>query len=91
MTTLMYIGTTLGLIVGLIHAGYVYMKKTGESPANLAAHPVSVRANAAYFALWTLGLWVLFGSYVFNFWVTALVVFAIYQALKRIPRLVTRR
>lgn len=44
-----------------------------------------VRANAAYFALWTLALWAAFGSYVFNLWLISVVIYIAYNGIKRLP------
>ena len=49
MSTLLMIGSTVGLIVGLVHGCYVYFQRTREDPKRLAEHPVRVRANAANF------------------------------------------
>ncbi len=44
-----------------------------------------VRANAVYFALWTLVLWTAFGSYVFNLWLISVVIYSAYKGIKRFP------
>ncbi len=85
MTTLLMIGSAVGVIIGLVHAGYVYFQRSKEDPKKLAAHPLRVRANAAYFALWTLVLWAAFGSYIFNLWLISLVIYAAYRSIKRLP------
>ena len=85
MNTLLMIGTTVGLIIGLVHAGYVYLQRTKEDPQKLVEHPVKVRVNAVYFAVWTLALWVAFGSYVFNLWLISVVIYGGYKGIKRIP------
>lgn len=84
MANALIIGSVVGAIIGLIHAGYVYIQQTAEFPERLAEHPVAVRVRAAYFALWTIFLWVLLGSYVFYLWVVSVVIYAIYHALKRL-------
>ncbi len=84
MSTLLMVGSTVGLIVGLVHGCYVYFQRTKEDPKKLADHPVRVRANAAYFALWTLALWVAFGSYVFNLWLISVVNYTAYNGIKRL-------
>jgi hypothetical protein len=76
------IGSSVGAIIGLIHAWGVYVRRTSEVPERLTKHPVAVRARAAYFALWTFFLWVLFGTYVFYLWVISIVIYAIYNVLK---------
>ena len=85
MSTLLMIGSAVGLIVGLVHAGYIYFQRTREDPKRLAEHPLRVRAKAAYFALWTLVLWVAFGSYVFNLWLISVVIYAAYNGIRRFP------
>ena len=85
MNTLMIIGTTVGLIIGLVHAGYVYLQRTKEDPQKLVEHPVKVRVNAVYFAVWTLALWAAFGSYVFNLWLISVVIYTAYNGIKRLP------
>ncbi len=85
MSTLLMIGSAVGVIIGLVHGCYVYVQRTKEDPKKLAEHPVRVRANAAYFALWTLVLWAAFGSYVFNLWLVSVVIYTAYKSIKRLP------
>ena len=85
LSTLMIIGSAVGVIIGLVHAGYVYFQRTRESPKKLAEHPLRIRANAAYFALWTLVLWAAFGSYVFYLWLISLVIYGAYQGIRQLP------
>ena len=85
MSTLLMIGSAVGVIIGLIHGCYVYFQRTKEDPIKLAEHPVRVRANAVYFALWTLVLWAAFGSYVFNLWLISVVFYSAYKVIKRLP------
>ncbi len=84
MSTLLMIGSAVGVIIGLVHGCYVYFQRTREDPKRLADHPVRVRANAVYFALWTLVLWAAFGSYVFNLWLISVVIYAAYKGIKRL-------
>lgn len=83
MPSTLLIGSIFGAIVGLIHAYCVYVRRTSEIPERLTKHPVAVRARAVYFALWTFFLWVLFGTYVLYLWVISIVIYTIYNALKR--------
>ena len=85
MAILLMIGSAVGIIIGLVHAVYVYFQRTKEDPKKLAEHPLKVRANAAYFALWTLLLWAAFGSYIFNLWLISVVIYAAFQGIKRLP------
>ncbi len=91
MANALIIGGTVGAIVGLIHAWGVYVRQTSEIPERLSNHPVAIRARAAYFALWTFFLWVLFGTYVFYLWVISTVIYAIYNVLKRFSNLTPSR
>ncbi len=84
MSTLLMIGSAVGVIIGLVHGCYVYFQRTREDPKKLAEHPVRVRANAVYFALWTLVLWTAFGSYVFNLWLISVVIYTAYNGIKRL-------
>ena len=81
MRDALFIGTVFGAIVGIVHAVYVYCRLTAEPPAKLAK--ISTRARAAWFALWTAFLWVLFGAYVFYLWLIAIVLYAACGALHR--------
>jgi hypothetical protein len=58
MSTFLWIGTGLGAIVGLLHAGYL-----SRGVAVRGAGP-----RALYYGAWTLALWTLFGAYVLAFW-----------------------
>ena len=84
MTHMLTIGISFGGIVGLVHAVYVYFQQTTVSRKRLAEHPVAVRARAAYFALWTVFLWMVFGGYVFSLWVISAVLYALTRVLKRV-------
>ena len=66
MTILITVGMLAGAIIGLFHAGYVY---------RIAA--VGGHLRASYHALWTLGLWLLFGPMMLVLWVVSVVAYAI--------------
>lgn len=74
MTTVLWTGTVVGALLGFFHAIYVYRMVAVEAGA--AGH-----ARAGYYALWTLGLWTLFGSYVLVLWLISVVVYAIARAV----------
>ncbi len=84
MRDALFIGTVFGAIVGIIHAAYVYCRLTAEVPAKLAKLPIAARARAAWFALWTAFLWVVFGAYVFYLWLIAIVIYATCCVLRRL-------
>lgn len=91
MTNAFIIGSAVGAIVGLLHASMIYVHRTRESSRRLFDHPIAVRANAAYYALWTFSLWVLFGSYVLYLWVISIVVYAVVGAWRWCSRLMVHR
>ncbi len=82
MSTALMIGTSVGAVIGLFHACYVYRQEVGEFPAALADRPVATRAGAGYYALWTFLLWVAFGAYVFFLWLVSVVAYTICKAVR---------
>ena len=70
MDFVVWAGTILGAVLGLLHAGYVY--RVVSVPGGAAAH-----ARASYFALWTLCLWLLLGTYVLALWIISVLAYAI--------------
>ena len=70
MKSMLWVGTVIGAILGLLHAGYVY--RVVSIPGGAAAH-----ARAGYYAVWTLALWLLCGIYVLVLWIISLVAYAI--------------
>ncbi len=66
MTTMLWAGTAVGAIFGTLHAIYVY---------RLVAVDGHVRAG--YYALWTLALWLLFGTYMLVLWIISVVAYSI--------------
>lgn len=83
MTNALIVGSAVGAIIGLLHGWSVYSRRVSAFPEKLAVRPVAVRTSAAYFALWTFFLWVLFGAYVFYLWVISVVIYTIYRGVKR--------
>lgn len=71
-------GSIVGVICGLAHALYVYRVTTpssaGDSPPG-GVPPI-------YYALWTLALWVLFGTYVLVLWAVGLLVYIVFKAFR---------
>lgn len=62
--TLAGMGSLLGLMAGLAHAVYVYRIVASEGETKSTSRP----GVALYYALWTVLLWVLFGSYLLLLW-----------------------
>jgi len=78
MAPLLWTGTLVGALLGLFHGAYIYRRVAAETPAE--APPG--RARPAYYALWTFGLWVLFGSYVLVLWLSAVVFYTLFKAFR---------
>ena len=77
MTLVLTIWMLVGGATGLVHGSYIYRLVVAESSIAVAEHPVAVRVQACYVALWTLGLWILFGGLVAVLWVISVVVYGI--------------
>lgn len=61
MGEFLLVGTVLGAAIGLVHAIHLYRRRLFEGGGKALA--------AAWFALWALALWTLFGAYVLAFWI----------------------
>jgi hypothetical protein len=75
MNSVLWAGTVVGAALGLLHAGYVY--RLISTPGGAAAH-----ARAGYYAVWTLALWLLFGTYVLVLWIISVVAYTIAKAFR---------
>lgn len=91
MTNVLIVGSSVGAIIGLLHAWSVYSRRVSAFPEKAATRPLAVRASAAYFALWTFFLWVLFGSYVFYLWVISVAIYTIYRGVKKLLNVIPSR
>lgn len=78
MTAVLWAGTFVGALLGVIHAAYVFRLILSEAPAETPPR----RARAAYYALWTLGLWVLFGTYVLVLWLIGVALYTLFKAFR---------
>ncbi len=62
-------GAVLGALFGVLHAAQVYRRRVADEGAS--------PGRAAYFALWAVALWTLFGAYLLAFWIIGAVGLAI--------------
>ncbi len=69
MSEFLWAGAILGAVLGVIHAVQAYRQRVADEGAS--------PGRAAYFALWTVALWVLFGAYLLAFWIIGAVGLAI--------------
>ncbi len=75
MNDFLVVGTLLGLVIGLFHAGYLSRL--------VASEPTSgTRPSALNFALWTCGLWILMGAYVLGFWLIGVALYVVFKAFR---------
>ena len=63
MDTVMTMGYVVGAIFGPVHAVYVYRSLVTAGLARAEGHAVHSRLKAIYYAIWTLAMWLLFGTY----------------------------
>lgn len=67
MSTLLTIGTLVGLVLGTVHAFGVYARRVRETKMRPAGN-AEARLRGLYAALWTVALWTAFGTYVLVLW-----------------------
>ncbi len=83
MTTVLWIGSGFGAIIGLVHACYLYRSFVRQAANALGEYSALTRAKAIYYGLWTIFLWIVFGSYVLILWILSVIAFAIYKTVSR--------
>lgn len=72
MPTLMIIGSSLGLLIGLVHARGVYVQRVRDAGPRARISAGRARFDAGYGAFWTVVLWTLFGTYVLVLWLISI-------------------
>lgn len=65
MALFLWIGTALGMILGLLHARFLYRQIAAR---HSAAGSKRINIRGLYYGIWTFALWTIFGSYVLAFW-----------------------
>jgi hypothetical protein len=83
MTTALYIGSAVGALLGLFHAVYVYRQQLADARNTPSGISFGTKLRAGYYALWTFGLWALFGSYVLYLWLLGCILHLISKAIPR--------
>lgn len=69
MSEFLWAGAVLGAVLGVIHAVQAYRQRVVDEGAS--------PGRAAYFALWAVTLWTLFGAYLLAFWIIGAVGLAV--------------
>jgi hypothetical protein len=72
-------GSVVGLVLGVVHAIHSYRTFSCSAPYG----PTPDRSRGIYFALWTLVLWVLCGTYVLVLWVTGSLFYLAFKASRQ--------
>ncbi len=87
MNTIVWIGSLLGLAIGSLHAIQLYRRRVADARESAAASTTAQLATAhlegAYYGLWALALWVIFGTYVLVLWVIGVVAYSIFRLFPR--------
>lgn len=73
MQTLLTLGLGFGAIAGMAHAYGLLQSRRRRHASASAGH---LFVSAGYVVLWTIGLWMLFGTYVLSLWLLATVMYA---------------
>lgn len=84
MADALVLTTILGALLGAVHAGYVYVQRLEEPCDDLSAGRWALHLRAGYFALWTLLLWLVLGSYVVALWALSLPLYAARGLVRRL-------
>ncbi len=87
MNTIVWIGSLLGLAIGSLHAVHLYRRRVADARESAAAgttvHLTTAHLEGAYYGLWALALWVIFGTYVLVLWVIGAVAYSIFRMVPR--------
>ncbi|MDH3692138.1 MAG: hypothetical protein OEU36_22095 [Gammaproteobacteria bacterium] len=78
------IAVVIAVVIGVVHTAYTYRQETREFRTVLSEHPIKIRARAAYYAAWTLLLWVLLGSSIVIYWLIALLPYVISKGVRAV-------
>ncbi len=87
MNTIIWIGSLLGLAIGSLHAVHLYRRRVADAresaTGSATAHLATAQLEGAYYGLWALALWVIFGTYVLVLWVIGTVAYSIFRLFPR--------
>ena len=76
--TLLWLGSLVGALLGIAHAAYVFRIVANSAPLNTPQNYL----RAVYYAIWTFGLWVLFGTYILVLWGISVLFYLIFKAFR---------
>lgn len=78
------VSVAVGMCLGLMHAGYVYRHVVDAKPMSLTGRSAAQHLRGVYYAMWTVGLWLVFGTYVFSLWVLGVILYALTKAIQMV-------
>lgn len=81
MDTALLVGSVFGAFVGIAHACAIFRTQRARNN-NPKRSQHNVKVSTLYYVVWTVALWVLFGSYVLYLWAVASVVYLIRTVLR---------
>ncbi|MDX1394503.1 MAG: hypothetical protein R3195_08930 [Gemmatimonadota bacterium] len=87
MSVALIIGSGVGALIGARHAWGLLRRTSGRSTPGDPRHATRSRATAAYYGLWALVLWTVFGSYLLYLWLFAVVLYGCRGAVRRLATL----
>jgi hypothetical protein len=82
MNTIVWIGSLLGLAIGSLHGVHLYRARVADARES-ATGGATAHLEGAYYGLWALALWVIFGTYVLVLWVIGAVAYSIFRLFPR--------
>ena len=82
MNAVVWIGSLLGLAIGSLHAIHLYRRRVVDARES-ATGSVTAHLEGAYYGLWALALWVIFGTYVLVLWAIGAVAYSIVRLFPR--------
>ena len=80
MDQLLWLGSALGAILGMLHGIYLYRQQAAWA---LASGTTGGRAIGLYYGLWTFALWTLFGTWVLTLWVLGSIAYLVARLVPR--------
>ena len=83
MSVTLIIGSLVGALIGAVHARDLFRRGTSRRGGTPRRRPPRATARAAYYGLWALVLWTLFGSYILHLWLVAAVIYGCRRVVRR--------
>lgn len=71
MNTALLIGSVFGVVAGLLHAACLARRLSARADFAHSSFAPGRMLTPLYYGLWTLLLWIAFGSYVLYLWLAA--------------------